>query len=58
MEPSRAQAAPIELAEWPDLVLLVLLSASTLARLVHGLADTLLASTLMATGPQCLRRQR
>ena len=42
----------IELAEWPDLVLLVPLSASTLARLVHGLADTLLASTLMATsGP-------
>ena len=39
----------IELAEWPDLVLLVPLSASTLARLVHGLADTLLASTLMAT---------
>ena len=39
----------IELAEWPDLVLLVPLSASTLARLVHGLADTLLASTLLAT---------
>ena len=39
----------IELAEWPDLVLLVPLSASTLARLVHGLADTLLASTVMAT---------
>lgn len=39
----------IELAEWPDLVLLAPLSATTLARLVHGLADTLLASTVMAT---------
>ena len=38
----------IELAEWPDLVLLVPLSATTLARLVQGSADTLLASTLMA----------
>ena len=39
----------IELAEWPDLLLLTPLSATTLARLVHGLADTLLAATVMAS---------
>jgi phosphopantothenoylcysteine decarboxylase/phosphopantothenate--cysteine ligase len=38
----------IELAEWAELVLLVPLTASTLARLVHGLADNLVASTLLA----------
>jgi len=39
----------IELAEWAELVLLAPLSASSLGRWVHGLADTLLASTLLAT---------
>ena len=39
----------IELAEWAELVLLAPLSATTLGRWVHGLADTLLASTLLAT---------
>ena len=39
----------IALAEWAELVLLAPLSASTLGRWVHGLADTLLASTLLAT---------
>ena len=45
-----AQPRPlhIELAAWAELVLLVPLSASSLARLVHGLADNLLASTLLA----------
>ena len=38
----------VELAEWAQLVLVAPLSASTLARWVHGLADTLLASTLLA----------
>jgi phosphopantothenoylcysteine decarboxylase / phosphopantothenate---cysteine ligase len=38
----------IELAEWAELVLVAPLSASSLARWVHGLADTLLASTLLA----------
>jgi phosphopantothenoylcysteine decarboxylase / phosphopantothenate---cysteine ligase len=38
----------IELAEWAELVLLAPLSATSLARWVHGLADTLLASTLLA----------
>ena len=39
----------IELAEWAELVLLAPLSATTLGRWVHGLADTMLASTLLAT---------
>ncbi|WP_216902263.1 bifunctional phosphopantothenoylcysteine decarboxylase/phosphopantothenate--cysteine ligase CoaBC [Synechococcus sp. CCY 9618] len=38
----------IELAEWAEVVLLAPLSATSLARWVHGLADTLLASTLLA----------
>ncbi|SBO43627.1 bifunctional phosphopantothenoylcysteine decarboxylase/phosphopantothenate--cysteine ligase CoaBC [Cyanobium sp. NIES-981] len=38
----------IALAEWAELVLLAPLTATTLARWVHGLGDTLLASTLLA----------
>ncbi|MBC1261726.1 bifunctional phosphopantothenoylcysteine decarboxylase/phosphopantothenate--cysteine ligase CoaBC [Synechococcus sp. BSF8S] len=39
----------VELAEWAELVLLAPLSATSLARWVHGSGDTLLASTLLAT---------
>ena len=39
----------VELAEWAELVMLAPLSATTLGRWVHGLGDTLLASTLLAT---------
>ena len=39
----------IELAEWAELVLLAPLSATTLGRWVHGLADSLLASILLAS---------
>ncbi|MFO7628947.1 MAG: bifunctional phosphopantothenoylcysteine decarboxylase/phosphopantothenate--cysteine ligase CoaBC [Prochlorococcaceae cyanobacterium] len=39
----------VELAEWAELLLLAPLSATSLARWVHGLADTLLASTLLAS---------
>ena len=39
----------VELAEWAELVLLAPMSATSLGRWVHGLADTLLASTLLAT---------
>lgn len=38
----------VELAEWADLILLAPLSATTLARWVQGLGDTLLASVLLA----------
>jgi phosphopantothenoylcysteine decarboxylase/phosphopantothenate--cysteine ligase len=43
-----ARPLHIELAEWAEVVLLAPLSATSLARWVHGLADTLLASTLIA----------
>lgn len=39
----------VELAEWAELVLVAPLSATSLGRWVHGLADTLLASILLAT---------
>ena len=39
----------VELAEWAELVLLAPMSATSLGRWVHGMADTLLASTLLAT---------
>jgi phosphopantothenoylcysteine decarboxylase/phosphopantothenate--cysteine ligase len=39
----------VELAEWAELVLVAPLSATSLGRWVHGLADNLLASTLLAT---------
>jgi phosphopantothenoylcysteine decarboxylase/phosphopantothenate--cysteine ligase len=39
----------VELAEWAELVVVAPLSATSLGRWVHGLADTLLASTLLAT---------
>ena len=38
----------VELAEWAELVLVAPLSASSLGRWIHGLGDTLLASTLLA----------
>ena len=38
----------VELAEWAELVLLAPLSATTLARWVHGFGDTLVASVLLA----------
>jgi phosphopantothenoylcysteine decarboxylase/phosphopantothenate--cysteine ligase len=43
-----ARPLHVELAEWAELVLLAPLSATTLGRWIHGLGDTLLASTLLA----------
>jgi phosphopantothenoylcysteine decarboxylase/phosphopantothenate--cysteine ligase len=43
-----ARPLHIELAEWAEVVLVAPLSATSLARWVQGLADTLLASTLIA----------
>ncbi len=43
-----ARPLHIELAEWAEVVLLAPLSATSLARWVHGMADTLLVSTLVA----------
>ena len=47
--PQAARPLHIELAEWAELVVLAPLSATSLARWVHGLGDTLLASLLLAT---------
>ncbi len=38
----------VELAEWAELVVVAPLSATSLGRWLHGLGDTLLASTLLA----------
>ena len=46
--PGAPRPLHIELAEWAELVLLAPLSATTLGRWVHGLADSLLTSTLLA----------
>ena len=47
--PQAPRPLHVALAEWAELVLLAPLSATSLGRWVHGLADTLLASTLLAT---------
>jgi phosphopantothenoylcysteine decarboxylase/phosphopantothenate--cysteine ligase len=46
--PAAPRPLHVELAEWAELVLLAPLSATTLGRWVHGLGDSLLASTLLA----------
>ena len=43
-----ARPLHVDLAEWAELVLVAPLSATSLARWVHGLGDSLLASTLLA----------
>lgn len=46
---SQPRPLHIELAEWAEILLLVPLSASSLARLAHGLADNLVASIFLAS---------
>ena len=48
-DPRRSKPLHIELAEWAELVVLAPLSAATLAHLVHGFADNLLGSVMLAT---------
>jgi len=48
-DPCQPRPLHIALAEWAELVLVAPLSVTTMARLVHGLADTLLSSTLLAS---------
>ena len=47
-DPSFSRPLHIELAEWAELVVLAPLSATSLARWAHGLADGLLAGVLLA----------
>ena len=48
-DPCQPRPLHVVLAEWAELVVVAPLSATTLARLAQGLADTLLSSTLLAT---------
>ena len=48
-DPCQPRPLHIALAEWAELVVVAPLSATTLARLAHGLADTLLSSTILAS---------
>ena len=48
-DPCQPRPLHIALAEWAELVVVAPLSAATLGRLAHGLADTLLSSTILAT---------
>ncbi len=46
---AEAAMGHIELARWPDAILIAPASANTLARLTHGLADDLLSTLCLAT---------
>ncbi|MFP5305274.1 MAG: bifunctional phosphopantothenoylcysteine decarboxylase/phosphopantothenate--cysteine ligase CoaBC [Gammaproteobacteria bacterium] len=48
-EAAEAAMGHIELARWPDLILIAPASASTIARLAHGLADDLLSTLCLAS---------
>jgi len=48
-EDAEAGMGHIELARWPDLILIAPATANTLAKFAAGLADNLLATLLMAT---------
>lgn len=48
-DPKESKPLHIELAEWAEIIVVAPLSASSLARWVHGLADGLLANILLAS---------
>ena len=48
-QPIHTRPLHIELGAWADILLIVPLSANTLAKLVHGLADNLLTNTVLAS---------
>jgi phosphopantothenoylcysteine decarboxylase/phosphopantothenate--cysteine ligase len=48
-EQAEAAMGHIELARWPDAILIAPASANTLARLAHGLADDLLSTLCLAS---------
>lgn len=47
--PSQGRPLHIELGEWADLFVLAPLTANTLGKLAHGLADNLLTNTILAS---------
>ncbi|NEO25580.1 MAG: bifunctional phosphopantothenoylcysteine decarboxylase/phosphopantothenate--cysteine ligase CoaBC, partial [Kamptonema sp. SIO4C4] len=48
-QPSHTRPLHIELGEWADLIVLAPLTANTLGKLAHGLADNLLTNTILAS---------
>ncbi|TJY63200.1 bifunctional phosphopantothenoylcysteine decarboxylase/phosphopantothenate--cysteine ligase CoaBC [Sinimarinibacterium sp. CAU 1509] len=48
-EAAEAAMGHIELARWPDLIVIAPASANTIARLAHGLADDLLSTLCLAS---------
>lgn len=46
---AEAAMSHIELARWPDLILIAPASANTLARICHGMADDLLSTLVLAS---------
>lgn len=48
-QPTHSRPLHIELGEWADLLVLAPLTAHTLAKLTHGLADNLLTNTVLAS---------
>lgn len=48
-QPTNSRPLHIELGEWADLFLLAPLTANTLAKLAHGMADNLLTNTVLAS---------
>jgi phosphopantothenoylcysteine decarboxylase / phosphopantothenate---cysteine ligase len=48
-EPTHGRPLHIELGEWADLFVLAPLTANTLGKLAHGLADNLLTNTVLAS---------
>lgn len=49
-QPSHTRPLHIELGEWADILVIAPLTANTLAKLAHGLADNLLSNTVLASG--------
>jgi phosphopantothenoylcysteine decarboxylase / phosphopantothenate---cysteine ligase len=47
--PTQPRPLHIELGEWADIFLIAPLTANTLAKLVHGMADNLLTNTVLAS---------
>lgn len=48
-QPTQARPLHIELGEWAEVLLIAPLTANTLAKLAHGLADNLLTNTVLAS---------
>jgi phosphopantothenoylcysteine decarboxylase/phosphopantothenate--cysteine ligase len=48
-QPTHGRPLHIELGEWADLFLLAPMTANTLAKLAHGMADNLLTNTVLAS---------